>query len=38
MNLKPIIKKLVDKGVDSLTLEIVDGDVEDVRILVDWLG
>jgi hypothetical protein len=38
MNLKPLIRKLVDKGVSSLTVEIVDGDIEDVRILMDWIG
>jgi hypothetical protein len=37
MNLPPIIRNLVDSGVDSLTLEIVDGDIEDVKILVDWI-
>jgi hypothetical protein len=37
MNLPPIIRKLVDKGIDSLTIEIVDGDIEDVKMLVDWI-
>ncbi|HEX2959466.1 MAG TPA: hypothetical protein VHO70_21710 [Chitinispirillaceae bacterium] len=37
MNLPPIIRKIVDSGIDSLTLEIVDGDIDDVRILVDWI-
>ncbi len=38
MNLKPVIRKLIDKGVNSLTLEIIDGDIDDVRILIDWIG
>lgn len=37
MNLPPIIRKLIDNGIDSLTIEIVDGDIEDVKILVDWI-
>ena len=36
-NLKPVIKNLLKKGVEIFTLEIRDGDIEDVKILIDWL-
>jgi uncharacterized protein YciU (UPF0263 family) len=38
MNLAPVVRKLAERGVDSLTLEIVDGDIDDVKILLDWLS
>ena len=36
-NLKPLIKELQKKGLTSFTLEIEDGDIEDVKILLNWL-
>ncbi len=36
-NLKPVIKNLLKKRVEIFTLEIRDGDIEDVKILIDWL-
>jgi len=36
-NLKPILRKLNDKKVNIFTLEILDGDIEDIKILLDWL-
>jgi len=29
---------LAKKGVDLFTLEIIDGDIDDVKILTDWLS
>lgn len=36
-DLKPVLRKLLDKGNGIFTLEIVGGDVEDVKVLLDWL-
>ncbi len=36
-DLRPIIRRLNKKGLDRWTLEIVDTDVEDLKILVNWL-
>lgn len=38
MNLAPVVRRLAGSGIDSLTLEIIDGDIEDVKILLDWLN
>ncbi len=37
-NLKKIMINLAKKGVDLFTLEIIDGDIDDVKILTDWLS
>lgn len=37
-DLKPIVRKLYEKGINIFTLEILDGDIEDIKILIDWLG
>jgi len=37
-NLKPIIRKLFEKEISIFTLEILDGDLEDIKILLDWLN
>ncbi len=37
MNLAPIVRKLFEKQVGIITLEIVDGDIEDVKLLLDWI-
>ncbi|HPG30987.1 MAG TPA: hypothetical protein PKY81_10280 [bacterium] len=36
-NLKPVIKTLLNNGIQRYTLEIEDGDIEDVKILASWL-
>ncbi len=36
-NLKPIVKKLFSKGVNIFTLEILDGDIRDINVLLNWL-
>jgi hypothetical protein len=36
--LKPVLRKLLEKGNEIFTLEIVDGDIEDVKTLLDWLS
>ncbi|MDD5066843.1 MAG: hypothetical protein PHF84_07320 [bacterium] len=36
-DLGPVIRKLRDKGVEVFTLEILDGDIEDMKILYDWI-
>jgi len=35
-NLKPVIRKLINANIKLLTLEIVDGDILDIKTLVDW--
>ncbi|MBP7652270.1 hypothetical protein KA977_02540 [Candidatus Dependentiae bacterium] len=35
-NLKPIVRKLKEKGLNLFTLEIENGDIEDLKILIDW--
>jgi hypothetical protein len=37
-DLKNIVRKLLSKGVDIFTLEITNGDIEDVKIILDWLS
>lgn len=37
-NLRPLIRKMRDRGIDRYTLEIVDGDSEDLKILLDWVS
>ena len=37
-NLKPLVRKLYEKKVNIFTLEILDGDINDIKILVNWLG
>jgi hypothetical protein len=37
MNLAPIIRKLLEKNVDIITLEIVDANIEDLKVLFSWL-
>lgn len=37
MNLAPIVKKLVERNVGIITLEIVDGDINDLKTLFNWL-
>ncbi|OHD15365.1 MAG: hypothetical protein A2086_06800 [Spirochaetes bacterium GWD1_27_9] len=37
-NLKPVVRKLLEKNINILTLEIVDGDIEDAKILLNWLS
>ena len=36
--LKPVLRKFLDKDSMIFTLEIVNGDIEDVKVLLDWLG
>jgi hypothetical protein len=36
--LKPVIRKLLDKKINIFTLEIVDGDIEDIKTLLNWLN
>lgn len=37
-NLKPVVKKLINAKVPIITLEIIDGDIEDVKILLNWIN
>jgi hypothetical protein len=37
-NLKPLVRSIADRGIKRLTLEIVNGDIEDVKMLLGWLG
>jgi len=37
-NLKPIIRRLQQKGVNLFTLEILDGNVKDIETLLNWLS
>jgi hypothetical protein len=37
MNLKPIVRRLFEKNVPIVTLEIVDGDLDDIKTLFKWL-
>jgi hypothetical protein len=37
MNLAPIVRKLFEKNVGIITLEIVDGDLEDIKQLFKWI-
>jgi endonuclease IV len=36
--LKPIVRKVLEKDINILTLEIVDGDIHDIETLLDWMG
>ncbi|MBP7736949.1 MAG: hypothetical protein KA369_13310 [Spirochaetes bacterium] len=36
--LKPLVRSIADRGIPRLTLEIVDGDIRDLEIVLDWLG
>ena len=36
--LKPVVRKIHDKGINILTLEIVDGNIKDIETLLDWMG
>lgn len=36
--LKPLVRRLREKGVRRFTLEVLDGDAGDLEILLDWLG
>jgi hypothetical protein len=38
MNLAPIVRKLFEKDVGIITLEIVDGDLEDIKTLLEWVN
>ncbi len=37
-NLKPLIRKMVKAKIERFTLEIVNGDIQDLKILVDWIS
>ena len=37
-NLGPVVRDLLEKGVDLFTLEIVDGDSSDLRRFFEWIG
>lgn len=37
-NLKPLLRKLLDRGNKIFTLEIIDGDLDDIKILLDYLN
>jgi hypothetical protein len=37
MNLAPIVRRLFEKNVGIITLEIVDGDIEDIKQLFKWV-
>lgn len=36
-NLKPIVRYIRDRNIPRLTLEIVDGDIEDLKIVLGWM-
>ncbi len=36
--LKSLVRSIADRGIKRLTLEIVEGDIEDMNILLTWLG
>lgn len=36
-NLKPIVRDIRERNIERLTLEIIDGDIEDLKILLGWL-
>ncbi len=37
MNLKPIVRKIFEKNISPVVLEIVDGDLRDIETLLDWI-
>ena len=37
MNLAPIVRKIFEKKIEHITLEIVDGNIQDLEILFNWL-
>jgi len=38
MNLAPLVRRLAEKKIEIITLEIVNGDIEDIKKLFDWIG
>ncbi len=36
--LKPVVRSIADRGIKRLTLEIIDGDIMDLKTVLKWLG